>query len=110
MSSNPKKQRGIALLLAVLIVVIATTVAVSVAHEGKFTIRKTAHVHLADRAALYAFGLEDWARLYLREDREESETDSLDEYWATGLPSLPIDGGYLTGYLEDEQAKFNLIR
>jgi general secretion pathway protein K len=106
--SNPKKQRGIALLLAVLIVVIATTVAVSIAHEEKFTIRKTAHVHLSDRAGLYAIGLEDWARIYLKEDREESETDSLDEYWARGIPGLPIEGGYLTGYLEDEQARFNL--
>ena len=42
------------------------------------------------------------------EDRQESKIDSLDEYWATGIPALPIEGGYLTGYLEDEQARFNL--
>ncbi len=108
MFSSPGKQRGVALLLAILIVVIATTVAVSIAHEEKFTIRKTAHIFLSDRAALYAIGLEDWARIYLREDREESETDSLDEYWAGGIPGLPIEGGYLTGYIEDDQAKFNL--
>ena len=108
MYSRPGRQRGVALLLAVLIVVIATTVAVNVAHEEKFTIRKTAHVHLSDRAALYAVGLEDWARVYLREDREESETDSLDEYWAGGIPGLPIEGGYLTGYVEDDQSRFNV--
>ena len=108
MFSSPQKQSGVALLLAILIVVIATTVAVSIAHEEKFTIRKTAHVLLSDRAALYAIGLEDWARIYLKEDREESETDSLDEYWASGIGGLPIEGGYLTGYMEDDQAKFNL--
>ena len=108
MFSSLRNQRGVALLLALLIVVIATTVAVSVAHEKSFTIRKTAHVHLSDRAGLYAIGLEDWARIYLKEDREESETDSLDEYWANGIPGLPIEGGYLTGYIEDDQAKFNL--
>ena len=96
------------MLLAMLIVVIGTTIAVNVAHEEKFTIRKSAHVHLLDRAQLYAVGLEDWARIYLREDREDSEIDSLDEYWAQGIGGLPIEGGYLTGYIEDEQAKFNI--
>ena len=108
MLSSLRKQNGLALLMAMLIVVIATTVAVSIVHEEQFTIRKTAHIRLMDRAGLYAFGLEDWAQIYLREDREESDVDSLDEYWAAGIPGLPIEGGYLTGYLEDEQAKFNL--
>ena len=106
--SSPKRQRGVALLLSVLIVVIATAIAVEIVHEEKFTIRKTAHIQRMDHASLYAFGLEDWARVYLAEDREESEVDSLDEYWAKGIPGLPIEGGYLTGYMEDEQAKFNL--
>jgi general secretion pathway protein K len=106
--SNPARQRGIALLMALLIVVITTAIAVSILHEEKFAIRKSAHIQLNDRAALYAIGLEDWARIYLREDREESSTDSLDEYWAGGIPGLPIEGGYLTGYVEDEQARFNL--
>lgn len=108
MLSSLRKQDGLALLMAMLIVVIATTVAVSIVHEEQFTIRKTAHIRLMDRAGLYAFGLEDWAQIYLREDQEESDVDSLDEYWAAGIPGLPIEGGYLTGYLEDEQAKFNL--
>jgi general secretion pathway protein K len=106
--SSLRRQAGLALLMAMLIVVIATTVAVSILHEEKFTIRKSAHVDLMDRASLYAFGLEDWAQIYLREDREDSDIDSLDENWATNIPGLPIEGGYLAGFIEDEQAKFNL--
>ena len=94
--------------MAMLIVVIASTIAVSIVYEEKFTIRKTGHIQMMERAQLYAIGLEDWARIYLREDAEESETDSLDEYWAQGIPGLPIEGGFLNGYLEDEQAKFNI--
>ena len=106
--SKLQKQRGVAMLIAMLIVVIGTTIAVNVLHEEKFTIRKTSHVHLMGRSNLYAVGLEDWARVHLREDAEESDIDSLDEYWAQGIGGLPIEGGYLTGYLEDEQAKFNV--
>jgi len=106
--SSLRRQAGLALLMAMLIVIIATTVAVSIVHEEKFTIRKTAHVDLMDRASLYAFGLEDWAQIYLREDREDSDIDSLDEDWATIIPGLPIEGGYLGGFIEDEQARFNL--
>ena len=96
------------MLLAMLIVVIGTTIAINVSHEEKFTIRKSAHVHLLDRAQQYALGLEDWSRIYLRKDLEDSEVDSLDEDWALGIPGLPIEGGYLSGYIEDEQAKFNI--
>ena len=94
--------------MAMLIVVIATTVAISIVHEEKFTIRKTAHIQRMDRAALYAVGLEDWGQIFLKEDRKDSEIDSLDEDWAIAIPGLPIEGGYLAGYMEDEQAKFNL--
>jgi len=106
--SSLRRQAGLALLMAMLIVIIATTVAVSIVHEEKFTIRKSAHVDLMDRAGLYAFGLEDWAQIYLREDRKDSDIDSLDENWATNVPGLPIEGGYLAGYIEDEQARFNI--
>ena len=108
MSSSLRRQGGLALLMAMLIVVIATTISVSILHEEKFTIRKSAHVDLMDRASLYAFGLEDWAQIYLREDREDSDIDSLDEDWATNIPGLPIEGGYLAGFIEDEQARFNI--
>ena len=108
MYSSLRRQGGLALLMAMLIVVIATTISVSILHEEKFTIRKSAHVDLMDRASLYAFGLEDWAQIYLREDREDSDIDSLDEDWATNIPGLPIEGGYLAGFIEDEQARFNI--
>ena len=61
-----------------------------------------------DKARHYALGLEDWARIFLSKDRKDSSVDHLGEDWAIGIPGLPIEGGFLAGYLEDEQAKFNL--
>jgi general secretion pathway protein K len=103
-----QKQTGIALLAAILLLVTATAIMVSITHEQAFAIRKTSRIHLADRARLYALGLEDWAQIYLKNDREDSEVDHLGEDWAVGVPSLPIEGGYLSGYMEDEQSRLNL--
>jgi general secretion pathway protein K len=94
--------------MAMLIVVIATTVAVSIVHEEKFTIRKNAHIQSQDRAALYAAGLEDFARILLREDSEENKIDGEGDFWEGGIQVRQIEGGFIGGFIEDEQARFNL--
>ncbi len=106
--SKSTGQSGIALLSAILVVLVASAIIVSITHQEAFSIRKTSRIQLMDKARLYALGLEDWARLFLAKDRKESSIDHLGEDWATGIPGLPIEGGFLSGYLEDEQGKFNL--
>ena len=105
---NRKSQSGIALLMAILVVVAATAISVAMIHDESFMIRKTSRVQLLDRARLYALGLEDWARLILVRDHKDNKIDDLSEDWAIGIPGLPIEAGYLAGYLEDEQSKFNI--
>jgi len=103
-----QKQAGVALLAAILLLVTATAIIVAITHEQAFAIRKTSRIHLADRASLYALGLEDWAQIYLKNDRQDSEIDHLGEDWAVGVPGLPIEGGFLSGYMEDEQSRLNI--
>lgn len=103
-----RQQSGIALLMAILVVVAATAISVSMIHDEAFMIRKTSRVQLLDRARLYALGLEDWARLILKRDQDDTDVDDLSEDWAVGIPGLPIEAGYLAGFMEDEQAKINL--
>jgi general secretion pathway protein K len=105
---SSQKQAGVALLAAILLLVTATAIIVSITHEQAFAIRKTSRIHLADRARLYALGLEDWAQIYLKNDRQDSEVDHLGEDWAVGVPGLPIEGGFLSGYMEDEQSRLNI--
>lgn len=105
---NRRRQSGIALLMAILIVVAATAISVSMIHDESFLIRKTSRLQLLDRASLYALGLEDWARLILQRDREDNQVDHLGEDWAVTIPGLPIEAGYLAGFMLDEQSKFNL--
>lgn len=101
-------QKGIVLLAAILVVVVATAIIVSITHSEAFSIRKTARIQASDRANLYALALEDWARLILLDDSTNSTGDNLEEDWATPIPGLPIEGGFLTGYMIDEQAKINI--
>lgn len=108
MFCKPSGESGIALLSAILVLVIASVISVSIAHQGAFSIRKTSRIQLMDKARHYALGLEDWARIFLSKDRKDSSVDHLGEDWAIGIPGLPIEGGFLAGYLEDEQAKFNI--
>jgi general secretion pathway protein K len=96
------------LLAAILVVMVASAIIVSITHAEAFSIRKTSRIQVLERANSYAFGLEDWARVLLIRDSKESDTDHLAENWAIGIPGLPIEGGFLSGFLEDEQAKFNI--
>lgn len=106
--SSLSSQKGIVLLAAILVVMVATTIIVSITHAEAFSIRKTARIQVLERASAYALGLEDWARVLLIKDLGESGTDHYGEAWAIGIPGLPIEGGYLSGSLEDVQAKFNI--
>lgn len=108
MRAGVQKQQGIALLLAMLVVSIATITAVSLVHEQSFSIRKTANLKNYNAASMYSVGLEDFARLILQEDGKNSKTDNLDEDWAIGIPALPIESGYLSGSIEDVQSLINL--
>ena len=108
MVSNTSRQKGIVLLSAMLIVITATTIMVSISHDEAFSIRKTGRIQALERAGLYGMGLEDWARTFLRKDYKDSKIDHLKEDWAIAIPGLPIEDGFLSGFLEDEQAKFNI--
>jgi general secretion pathway protein K len=44
----------------------------------------------------------------LRRDARESDYDSLDEDWATALPPIAVEGGLVSGKVEDLQGRFNL--
>ncbi len=101
-------QSGVALLMAMLVVALASVTAVTLMHQQSLSVRRTDHIRNADIAMLYGYGLEDYARLILRKDARNSNIDSLDEDWAQGIPVLPISGGFLSGEMIDAQGLINL--
>lgn len=105
----PLKQRGVALITAVLIVALATILAVNVGFNGFMDQRRSATRYALDQGFQVAVGAEAWAADTLRRDAIESpKQDDLTEEWATPIPPIPIEGGEVAGFLEDMQGRFNL--
>ena len=101
-------QQGVALVLALLIIALATMTATAMLSEQQLTIRRTANLLNANQAYLYALGAEAWAKRILLLDQQNTQFDSSNELWATPLPATLIPGGTLTGRLEELQGRFNL--
>lgn len=102
-------QRGVALITAIVLVAIATMLAVHVGTRAALDLRRTAGLAALDQGWHVALGAEAWAAEVLRDDFEDNpDIDHLSEAWAQPLPGLPIDGGEVRGALEDMQGRFNL--
>jgi general secretion pathway protein K len=106
--SDGTRQRGVALLTALLIVALATIIATSAMWDFNLDQRRTAAMLYHDQASMYALGAEAWAGRILIEDAEDSQNDHPGEAWATDLPPLPIEGGSVDGVIIDLQGRFNL--
>jgi general secretion pathway protein K len=98
----------VALITAVLMVALATMLAVDVGYRGFLDQRRTGTLFALDQGYEIALGAEAWAADFLKKDMQESQTDHFGETWARPLPPLPIDGGTVEGRLEDMQGRFNL--
>lgn len=120
------RERGAALLTALLIVVLVTTLAAAMLWRQARSIQ----IEGADRGRSQADwvlqGALDYARLILREDARANQKDNVDhlgEVWAVPLAEARLssflasddnhsaDAGpdaFLSGYIEDAQARYNL--
>lgn len=114
MNHSPRHQRGVALITAVLIVSLATILAVDVAFNAYLDQRRGATAFALDQGFEVALGAEAWAADILALDAKQSgksqqnQTDDFTEAWATPIPPIPLDDGEVQGQLEDMQGRFNL--
>ncbi len=102
------RNRGVALITAMLIAALAGLVAANLAWDNALDVRRTMVLLNTDQAVQVALGAESWVIGILHEDREDSETDHLGEIWAVQLPGLPIEGGDVIGTVQDLQGRFNI--
>ena len=106
--SRFNRQRGVAIITALLIVAIATTVSVTISTRLQLDVRRTGNVIAGEQAYLLALTAENWSQRILKDDREENDTDHLGENWAIEAV-VPIEEGMIIkGSLTDLQSCFNL--
>jgi general secretion pathway protein K len=103
------RQRGAALLTALLVVAVGTILATNLLWMSTLDQRRTAAILATDQALQYVLGAEAWVGDILQQDLEDSpDADHLGELWATEIEPLPIDGGFIYGRVTDLQGLFNL--
>jgi general secretion pathway protein K len=102
-------QRGVALVMVLLIVAMATTIAAFMAQQQGFWQREMENGRDRAQARRIAEAGIDWARAVLADDATlPSHSDNAREMWAMKLPAIPIEGGEVQGTLYDQQGLFNL--
>ena len=102
------RERGVALITAMLITAMATMIAANLAWDNALDVRRTMVLLARDQAMQVAFGAESWIINILHQDLQDNDTDHLGEIWATELPGLPIEGGEVFGAVQDLQGRFNI--
>lgn len=108
-----KRQRGVALLTALLIVALATIAAVGITRDQQLNLRRAENLLHGDQAYLYALGVENWGRGVVAKDSRRDldanlRLDGLNEAWNLALPQTTVEGGAVSGRIEDLQGRFNL--
>jgi general secretion pathway protein K len=91
-----------------LVVSLVTVAAVAMATRQQIDVRRAANLVHGEQAYAYAVSAESWARVVLRRDAKDNDYDALDDDWATALPPIAVEGGLVSGRVEDRQGRFNL--
>jgi general secretion pathway protein K len=114
----PRRQRGVALIIALVLVALATILATKLSFDGFLERRRTVGVLAAEQAFHFALGAEALAADVLMQDVQSSAaTTTLAAPWAQVTQPLPITPdndpeaepiGTMQGALEDMQGRFNL--
>ena len=102
------KQQGVAIITALLIVTIATTVSITISTRLQLDVRRTSNLIAQDQADFYLLAAEEWSQRILRQDKKDSTIDELNEDWAVELPPLPVAGGSIQGKLSDLHSCINV--
>lgn len=116
---TPHQQRGVAVIIALLLTTLAITIVASLFWQQQVQVRLIENQRLQLQKQWILLGALDWAGLILREDAKYSNVDTLNEPWAAPLAETPLDqyvengktdtsSTSLSGTISDAQALFNL--
>ena len=102
------RQHGVAIVLAMGVVALAALAATAMMVAQSTWSRQAELTASHAQARLLIQAGVDRARAALSDDRRSNSVDHLGEPWALRLPPMPVENGEVSGYIEDQQGKFNL--
>lgn len=103
-----KKQRGVAIITALLVVMLAASIAAFLLSQQSHALTRTVRATDRAQAALYAKPTLDWARAMVFDMQKKSTRVDLTQPWTQGLIAVPIDGATASGSLRDDAGLFNI--
>ena len=101
-----RAQRGVALITVLLIVAIMTALVSRMSLSAMIWRRQVENGTALSQAIQGTRAAQIWVGNLIAADR--NEYDAPDEDWAQPLPPIPVAWGFLTGWMEDMQGRFNL--
>lgn len=103
-----RKQRGVALIIVLLLLAVMVSIAASMADRLFGQFRRASNQLNYQQAYWYSVGAEALAEAGLKQSFRDSDTINLSQPWALEEQTYPLDYGTLKGRLVDKQACFNL--
>ena len=103
------RQRGIALLVAIVMFAIATTVAAAITYNKAMAARRAAATFTLEQALQAGMAAEALAAIALEDDGSKNRTQ-INEHWAEPFGPVEIEGTgvWIQAQLEDLTGRFNL--
>ena len=109
MKYNRIKNQGVALITVLLIVALAAILATQMTGRLQMQMQRTANIDFNQQAYWYAISAESFTkRVLFQTFKDEPKVTHLDQPWAQGETSFPVDNGQITGEITDLQSCFNL--
>jgi len=105
------KQQGMAMLMALVMLAIASTLAVSIWYSNQLSIARMQNNQQSYQASHYAQGLMLWASDILRQDYAQADSvlhDSNRDGWLQGIEGMVVEDAVLSGYLVGLSGRFNV--
>lgn len=121
MRKADSRQRGVAVVTALLLTTLAVTLVASVFWQQQVQARSLENQRLQSQTQWVLRAALDWTRIILREDARTTKVDHLGEAWAAPMVETPLDdylendksggeapGATLSGNIVDAQSRYNL--
>ena len=108
LQSFPGKQRGIALITAILIAALVASLAFALSARERQWLNLVSNRSDLAAAQSVALSAIDLARLTLRDDMRNTQIDHLLEPWTIPVPPISVEEGKVSGRLIEMQGRFNL--